>query len=495
MTQRSIGALVSATGSRPRHPARQAASRLTAAVAAGLVLALAAGGCGRSGTTQQAGRPPVPVTVATVEQKTVPVSFRAIGNVEPIETVAVRARIGGELQRVFFAEGETVRAGSPLFAIDPRPYRAALAEAEAQLARNTALLAKAEADITRYAGLVQQDYVTKEQYDQITADAAALKAAVAADQANVETARLDLDYCTISSPVTGRTGTLNVKVGNLVKANDDQPLVTINQIRPINASFSVPAQLLPGVIARRANGIKVMAAVPGDSNPAAEGSLSFVDNTVDTTTGTILLRATFANEDERLWPGQFVDLTVILGEEPGRIVCPSGAVQTGQQGQCTWSGRTERSSCGRCESTGSTSRRRSSTRASPPARPWLPTASSGWCRGPRSRSRARRPAGSRAHEHLRALYPPAGDDHHRDGRHLAVRLHGLPAAAGQRPAERGLPDHLGVGVAARRQPGHHGVVGGDPAREGVLDHRGHRHDELVELARQHQHRAPVRPQP
>jgi multidrug efflux system membrane fusion protein len=273
------------------------------------------------------------VTVGTVEQKTVPVSFRAIGNVEPIETVAVRARIGGELQRVFFEEGENVRAGSPLFAIDPRPYRAALAQAEAQLARNAALLAKAEADITRYAGLVQQDYVTKEQYDQINADAAALKAAVAADQANVETARLNLDYCTIRSPVTGRTGTLNVKAGNLVKANDDTPMVTINQIRPINASFSVPAQLLPAVIARRADVISVLAAVPGDELPAAEGTLSFVDNTVDIATGTILLRATFANQEERLWPGEFVDLTVVLGEEPGRIVCPAGAIQTGQQGQ------------------------------------------------------------------------------------------------------------------------------------------------------------------
>jgi membrane fusion protein, multidrug efflux system len=333
MTQRSIGALVPAAGSHPRHLARKAGPRLTEGVAAALVLTLAASGCGRSGTTQQAGRPPVPVTVATVEQKTVPVSFRAIGNVEPIETVAVRARIGGELQRVFFAEGETVRAGSPLFAIDPRPYRAALAQAEAQLARNTALLAKAEADITRYAGLVQQDYVTKEQYDQINADAAALKAAVAADQANVDTARLNLDYCTITSPVTGRTGTLNVKAGNLVKANDDQPMVTINQIRPINASFSVPAQLLPGVIARRAGSIRVVASVPGDSLPAAEGQLSFIDNAVDTATGTILLRANFANEDERLWPGEFVDLTVVLGEEPGRVVCPAPAIQTGQQGQ------------------------------------------------------------------------------------------------------------------------------------------------------------------
>ena len=332
MTQRSIDPLVPAAGSPPRNVARKGASRLPRLVAVGLVLSLVAGGCGRAGRTQQGGRPPVPVTVGTVEQKTVPVSFRAIGNIEAAETVEVRARVGGELQRVFFEEGQAVRAGDLLFAIDPRPFRAALAQAEAQLARNQALLAKAEADITRYASLVKQDYVTKEQYDQITADAAALKAAVAADQASVETVRLELDYCTISSPVTGRTGTINVDVGNLVKANDDLPMVTINQTRPIDASFPVPAQLLPLVIAHRADRIRVVATVPGDP-VAAEGTLSFIDNAVDTATGTVLLKATFENQDERLWPGEFVDLTVILGEEAGRVVCPAAAVQTGQQGQ------------------------------------------------------------------------------------------------------------------------------------------------------------------
>jgi multidrug efflux system membrane fusion protein len=262
-----------------------------------------------------------------------PVGFRAIGNIEPIETVAVRARIGGELQQIFFAEGQPVRAGDRLFVIDPRPYRAALAQAEAVLARDQALLAKAEADITRYADLVEQDFVTREQYDQIKADAAALAAAVAADQASVETARLDLEYCTIMAPVSGRTGNLNVKAGNLVKANDDTPLVTINRTRPIYASFSVPAQLLPEIMARPLEGIRVAATIPGDHSPSAEGTLTFIDNAVDTRTSTILLKATFANQDERLWPGQFVDVTVILGEEPDRLVCPAPAVQTGQQGQ------------------------------------------------------------------------------------------------------------------------------------------------------------------
>jgi len=341
MTQRSIDPIFPAAGRLPRNSPWKSASRLPGLVAVGLVLSLVAGGCGRAARTQQGGRPPVPVTVGTVEQKTVPVSFRAIGNIEAAETVEVRARVGGELLQVFFEEGQTVRAGDRLFAIDPRPFRAALAQAEAQLARNQALLAKAEADITRYAGLVKQDYVTKEQYDQITADAAALRAAVAADQASVETVRLELDYCTISSPVTGRTGTINVDVGNLVKANDDLPLVTINQTRPIDASFPVPAQFLPLVIAHRADRIRVVATVPGDPT-AAEGTLSFIDNAVDTATGTVLLKATFGNEDERLWPGEFVDLTVILGEETGRVVCPAAAVQTGQQGQYVFTVREDR---------------------------------------------------------------------------------------------------------------------------------------------------------
>jgi len=298
-----------------------------------ITLSLAVTGCGGSGSTGQGAQPPVPVTVAKVEQKTMPITSRTIGNVEAIETVAVKARIGGELLRIHFREGDTVRRGDVLFEIDARPYRAALAQAEAMLARDQALLTKAESDITRYADLVKQDYVTKEQYDQIIADAASLKAALAGDQAAVETARLNVEYCTITSPVTGRTGNLNVKVGDLVKANADSAMVTVNQTTPINVSFSVPAQLLPSILAHREAGISVLASLPGDGSEPASGALTFVDNAVDTKTSTILLKASFANRDERLWPGQFVDVTVILGQEPDRVVCPSPAVQTGQQGR------------------------------------------------------------------------------------------------------------------------------------------------------------------
>jgi multidrug efflux system membrane fusion protein len=297
-----------------------------------VVVPLAAAGC-RADTTQSASQPPVPVTVGQVVRKTMPLDFRAIGHVEAIETVAVKARIGGALQRILFSEGDTVQSGATLFIIDPRPYQAALRQAEAQLARDQAMLDKATADVKRYADLVTQDYVTKEQYDQITADAASLRAAVAADQAAVETATLNLEYCTITAPVTGRTGVLSVKVGDLIKANADTGMVTINRTRPIYVSFSVPAQRLGAILAHRADRIEVAATLPGEDTPAATGALTFVDNAVDTATSTILLKATFSNEDERLWPGQFVDVTVTLGEQPDRVVCPAPAVLTGQQGR------------------------------------------------------------------------------------------------------------------------------------------------------------------
>ena len=292
-------------------------------------LAVAAASCGGNSKAARGGPPPVPVTVGQAVQKAVPVSFRAIGHVEPIETVAVRARIGGELQRVWFEEGQFVAAGATLFTIDPRPYQAALAQAEAGLARNQALVVKAEADIARYAGLVKQDYVTKEQYDQITANAAALRASLAADRAAVETARLNVAYCTIAAPLSGRTGALAVKVGNLIKAND-QTLVTINQTRPIYVTFTVPGEALPALRARAA-GVKVKAMLPQEGR-SFDGTLTFLDNAIDARTGTLTLKATFANPDEGLWPGQFVEVDVVLGEEAGRVVVPASAVQTGQQG-------------------------------------------------------------------------------------------------------------------------------------------------------------------
>jgi len=307
-----------------------ASLRFKSALTAITVLAILAG-CGNSNNHQRAEAPPVPVRVAQVERKTVPVTVRAIGTVEAIETVAVTARVGGELVRVSFAEGQNVSRGAPLLTVDPRPYEADLREAEARLTRDRAQLAKAEADVRRYADLVKRDFVTKEQYDQITATAAALAATIQEDEAAVESARLQLGYCTITAPVSGRTGSLQVRLGNLVKANDDHTLVTINQTRPIYVSFALPSQYLAAVKRRLQQGIQVEA-MPGSGEPVQTGELTLVDNAVDPTTGTILLKATFPNPDEVLWPGLFVDVKVVLGEEADRVVAPATAVQTGQSG-------------------------------------------------------------------------------------------------------------------------------------------------------------------
>ncbi len=295
------------------------------------VVALVLAACG--GKEPPRAQPPVPVTVAKAVRKTVPVQFRAIGHAESIANVSLRARIGGELTRVGFTEGQSVRAGDVLFVIDARPFDAARRMAEAQLARDQALLRKADADVERYADLVKKDFVTKEQYDFAVASADSLRAVVASDQANVDNARLQVAYCTITAPVSGRTGNLNVKPGNLVKANDDTPLVVVNQTRPIYVAFSVPAQFVPAIRQRRGERIPVRAIAPGGSDDASNGTLSFMDNTVDMSTSTILLKGTFPNDDERLWPGEFVDVVVTLGEEPDRIVAPATAVQSGQQGQ------------------------------------------------------------------------------------------------------------------------------------------------------------------
>ena len=298
-----------------------------------LLLLVSASACARQEQKQAPGPPPAPVSVGQVVRKTAPLSVTAIGNVESISNVLVRARVGGELTRVWFREGQDVRQGQTLFSIDARPYQATLREAEARVARNEALLKKAEIDTVRYEGLVKQDYVTKEQYDQLTTNVAALKAQIEADRASVESARLQVAYCTISAPVAGRTGSLSVKAGNLVTANDARALVTINQTRPIYVAFSVPAQFLPMIQKASARPLRVSATIPEGKTPPHEGQLTFIDNAVDTASSTITLKATFANDDETLWPGQFVNVVLSLGDEPNRVVAPAPAVQASQQGQ------------------------------------------------------------------------------------------------------------------------------------------------------------------
>jgi membrane fusion protein, multidrug efflux system len=276
----------------------------------------------------------VPVTVAPVAQKPMPITIGVVGTAEAYSTVAVHAQITGELTSVNFTDGDDVAKGQVLFALDRRPLESALQQAEANLQRDLAQAANARAQTDRYSDLVQRGIATREQLDQQQTNRAALEATVAADRAAVESAKVQLTYATIAAPIAGRTGKLMVHAGNLVRANDATPLVVINQISPIHVSFGIPESQLPEFkryLAQRA--IRVEASPPNDTGRPARGHVSFVDNAVDQTTGTIEIRGTFANESRQLWPGQFVNVTVTLGTDPSAVVVPTIAVQTGQQGQ------------------------------------------------------------------------------------------------------------------------------------------------------------------
>jgi multidrug efflux system membrane fusion protein len=275
----------------------------------------------------------VPVAAAAVTEQDVPVQVRTIGNVETINAVSIKALVGGEVTGVFFKEGQDVKQGDLLFKIDPRPYDAALKQAEATLARDLAQAKNAAEQAKRYEILVQKDYVSKDQYDQLRANADTLAAAVDADKANVENSRLQLAYCTIRSPINGRVGSVLINKGSVVKAND-LVMLTINQMAPIYVTLSVPEQSLSDIKKYMASGkLKVDAVIPGDEQHPARGVLTFINNAVDMTTGTIQLKGTFENSDRRLWPGQFVNVVLTLTTQRNAVVMPSAALQAGQQGQ------------------------------------------------------------------------------------------------------------------------------------------------------------------
>src|SRR5919199_1500827 len=276
----------------------------------------------------------VPVTTAPVVQKSMPVTVEGIGTVIAASTVSVRAQITGELTSVNFKEGEDVAEGQVLVTLDKRPFEAALKQAEATLARDQAQAANARAQAARYQDLLQRGIATREQVDTTTTQAAALEATVGADRAAVENARVQLDYATITAPISGRTGLLQVHPGNLVRANDTTPIVTINKITPVYVSFAVPEARLAELKRYMSNGqLPVVAQAPDDTGPPSIGRINFIDNAVDMTTGTIKVKGTFPNQDHRLWPGQFVNVKVTLSTERNAIVVPSLAVQNGQQGQ------------------------------------------------------------------------------------------------------------------------------------------------------------------
>ena len=326
-----------------------------------VTLILGAAGCSDRATAQKPppAPPMVPVSVAEVAQRTVPLQVRAVGNVQAYATVGIKSQVAGEMQQVHFSEGRDVKRGEPLFTIDPRPFEAALRQAEAALGQRQAEVNQARANVARdqaqqewaqtqekrYHELLAKDLIAREQYEQIRTNMSAMEATVRADraaeenaraaaaaaQAAIDNARLQLSYTQIRAPIEGRTGNLLVQRGSVLKANEDNPLVVIAQIHPIYVSFAVPEQQLAAIKRYQAAGsLRVEARAPNQGG-ASSGALTFVNNTVDPGTGTIQLKATFANADNALWPGQFVETTLTLAQESA-IVVPSQAIQAGQQG-------------------------------------------------------------------------------------------------------------------------------------------------------------------
>lgn len=302
----------------------------------GLIVSLAAildlGGC----TSQHAdppSAPAVPVTVARVARKSVPLAIEAIGSVLPYRTVSVEPQVTGQLLSVHFQEGQDVQKGDLLFSIEPASFRAALDQAQGKLAHDKAQAVNSALILERTEHLYAEKVTSKEQLDQAQAVAAEDQAAVRTDEAAVEYARLQLSYCSVYSPVDGRTGSLLVHPGNQVKANDQPVLVVINQVTPVYVAYSIPERYLPDVRKYMAKGsLAVEAVIPDDPQRPEVGTATFMDNTVDRATGTIQLKATFPNRNRRLWPGQFVNTIVRLAEQTNAIVVPSQAIETGQKG-------------------------------------------------------------------------------------------------------------------------------------------------------------------
>jgi multidrug efflux system membrane fusion protein len=314
---------------------------VTALKPAAILLSVAVTAC-TSGSATQApagggrgrGDAAVPVTVATVVQKSMPIEIRVIGGVEAYSVVSVHAQLTGQLNGVNFKEGDDVAKDQVLFTLDRRPLEAALMQARANLQRDIAQAANAKVVAQRYTDLAKQGIATTEQVETNRTAAAALEATVEADKAAVENAQVQLQYATIASPIAGRTGALMVHEGNLVRAADTNPLVVINQVTPIYVSFAIPESRLPELKRYMGRGtLAVDAKSPTEDGTSSRGSISFVDNSVDQSTGTIRIKATFPNEDRRLWPGQFVNVTVALTKDPTATVVPTAAVQVGQQGQ------------------------------------------------------------------------------------------------------------------------------------------------------------------
>jgi multidrug efflux system membrane fusion protein len=311
---------------------------------------------------------PVPVVTARAISKSVPVTIPAVGTAEPVATVEIRSQVTGQLSQIHFREGQDVQKGAPLFTLDARPFEAALQQAQAVLARDSAQAKNAQSQRARYEDLFNRGLIPRDQFETQMANASALEATLAADQAQIENARLNLQYARILAPISGRTGALGVHQGDLVRANDTMPLVVINQVAPINVAFSVPGRYLPEI--RQHHGsqpLRIEARIQAGGTPGAPqlappspggavqpgtdgaslpvpggaplretteaGTVTFIDNTVDPTTGTIRMKGTFGNANNALWPGLFVQVTLVLRTEANAVVVPAAAVQASQAGQ------------------------------------------------------------------------------------------------------------------------------------------------------------------
>jgi multidrug efflux system membrane fusion protein len=277
-----------------------------------------------------------PVMVDDVVAMSAPIQVTAIGSVQAIATVMVKSRIDGQIAQVHFKEGQEVKEGDLLFTLDDRALRAQLAQIEATLERDRASLQRAKLEVTRQSGLANRGVASAQKFEDVETSLAVLEATVRADEAAVENAHVNLDYASILAPIDGRTGSVTLKKGNLVKATElssQIPLVTISQLRPIYASFTVPERHLAELRAAEAEGnLPVVAIIPSQPQTPIAGTLAFIDNQVDVATGTITLKAEFANDDTRLWPGQYVNITLTLGVQANAVVAPSAAIQIGQNG-------------------------------------------------------------------------------------------------------------------------------------------------------------------
>jgi multidrug efflux system membrane fusion protein len=294
------------------------------------VLVAAAVACSR-GEGKAIGPRPVPIRATAAVEKDVPIELRAVGRIVSSQSVAIRPQVSGTLVAAHFTEGQAVRKGDLLVEIDRRPFEAALSEARARLAQDEARALNARQDAERYAGLIDREFVSRQQNDAAKANAAAAEAQVAADKAAIERARLNLDYATIRAPISGRTGKLLVHVGNLVSAGAPEPLLTLEQVKPVFAEFALPERHLAALRARRDAPPTVRLTTAGGGKEAV-GELAFVDNAVDAATGTIVVKARIANDDEALWPGQSVDVFLRVADRARAVVVPASAVPTGQQG-------------------------------------------------------------------------------------------------------------------------------------------------------------------